>query len=290
MHRILAINPGSTSTKFAVYFDIECVLNKTIRHSFDDRAIVNGGLIPTNPQCLVDAPEANISSGNTNENTLRWRGGSLVTQLIDADRFMNDTSKLVKQNPTDLYRKRVINGVDIDLKVDLNADGDYIDAGEEIYGGLRARYRVDTVADDDKYDGNPANATFINDAFLYEIVLYWHYDGGTCYGNASWSADIIGASNSASNLSTKNYIAALELDLEEAELIRLAKIAAGEDTTRIDEIIQALKDKIADGLIADDASSIINTGTPTPPADSTPRISPSLGPNFKTGKRTWIDL
>ncbi len=36
MHRILAINPGSTSTKFAVYFDTDCVLNKTIRHSFDD--------------------------------------------------------------------------------------------------------------------------------------------------------------------------------------------------------------------------------------------------------------
>lgn len=36
MHRILAINPGSTSTKFAVYFDTECVFNKTIRHSFED--------------------------------------------------------------------------------------------------------------------------------------------------------------------------------------------------------------------------------------------------------------
>ena len=36
MNRILAINPGSTSTKFAVYFETERVLNKTIRHSFDD--------------------------------------------------------------------------------------------------------------------------------------------------------------------------------------------------------------------------------------------------------------
>ncbi len=36
MHRILAINPGSTSTKFAVYFDEKCVLNKTIRHSLDE--------------------------------------------------------------------------------------------------------------------------------------------------------------------------------------------------------------------------------------------------------------
>ncbi len=36
MHRILAINPGSTSTKFAVYFDSKCILNKTIRHELDD--------------------------------------------------------------------------------------------------------------------------------------------------------------------------------------------------------------------------------------------------------------
>ena len=36
MYRILAINPGSTSTKFAVYFNTKCVLNKTIRHSIDE--------------------------------------------------------------------------------------------------------------------------------------------------------------------------------------------------------------------------------------------------------------
>jgi butyrate kinase len=35
-YRILAINPGSTSTKFAVYFNEECKLNKTLRHSIDD--------------------------------------------------------------------------------------------------------------------------------------------------------------------------------------------------------------------------------------------------------------
>lgn len=36
MHRILAINPGSTSTKFAVYFDTKCVLKKAIIHSFEE--------------------------------------------------------------------------------------------------------------------------------------------------------------------------------------------------------------------------------------------------------------
>lgn len=35
MHRVLAINPGSTSTKFAVYVDEECVLRKTIRHPLE---------------------------------------------------------------------------------------------------------------------------------------------------------------------------------------------------------------------------------------------------------------
>jgi len=32
MYKILAINPGSTSTKFAVYSDEECILKKTLRH------------------------------------------------------------------------------------------------------------------------------------------------------------------------------------------------------------------------------------------------------------------
>lgn len=34
--RILAVNPGSTSTKFAVYFEDQCKLSKTIRHSLED--------------------------------------------------------------------------------------------------------------------------------------------------------------------------------------------------------------------------------------------------------------
>lgn len=33
---ILAINPGSTSTKFAVYEDETCILNKTLRHSVEE--------------------------------------------------------------------------------------------------------------------------------------------------------------------------------------------------------------------------------------------------------------
>jgi len=36
MNRILAINPGSTSTKFAVYYENECVLRKTIRHQLEE--------------------------------------------------------------------------------------------------------------------------------------------------------------------------------------------------------------------------------------------------------------
>src|SRR5665648_790637 len=37
--RILAINPGSTSTKFAVYFDGECKLKKNLRHSIEELSL-----------------------------------------------------------------------------------------------------------------------------------------------------------------------------------------------------------------------------------------------------------
>jgi butyrate kinase len=37
--RILAINPGSTSTKFAVYFGSECKLNMTLRHSIEELSL-----------------------------------------------------------------------------------------------------------------------------------------------------------------------------------------------------------------------------------------------------------
>lgn len=37
--QILAINPGSTSTKFAVYFGTECKLKKTLRHSIEDLSL-----------------------------------------------------------------------------------------------------------------------------------------------------------------------------------------------------------------------------------------------------------
>ena len=37
--RILAINPGSTSTKFAVYFGDECKLKKTLRHSIEELSL-----------------------------------------------------------------------------------------------------------------------------------------------------------------------------------------------------------------------------------------------------------
>lgn len=37
--RILAINPGSTSTKFAVYFGSECKLKMTLRHSIEELSL-----------------------------------------------------------------------------------------------------------------------------------------------------------------------------------------------------------------------------------------------------------
>lgn len=55
--RILAINPGSTSTKFAVYEDLQEIMSKTLRHEVDDLLQFSGLLEQYNyrKQLILDA-------------------------------------------------------------------------------------------------------------------------------------------------------------------------------------------------------------------------------------------
>lgn len=253
----------------------ELIAAGTMRHAFDDLAIVNGGLLPTVYNCVTGDAEENINNRSADKNTGRWRGGSLVTQLIDVDELKADATLLIEQQPTDLYRYRVVNGVQIDLKVDSDNDGTY----ETIYGGLRARYRSASTGD-----------VITNAAFLYEVAMYWHYSG-SCYGTANWNADVVGAANSNSTPALKDAVASLEYDLEKIQVARLAAIAADPDAdvSNFDAIIDQLNTKI-ENTKNSYLETVEYTGTVTPPTDRNGNISPSLGPNFHTGRRTWIDL
>ena len=143
-------------------------------------------------------------------------------------------------------------------------------------------------------NNDPSGSIVDNPAFLYEILLYWHFPtGSACYGNTSWRADVQGAINSSSTTALFTQVALLEFNLEATEVALEAAIADGTDQDEIDRLTAlaaALVTKIAERTAALAASSIHNTGVPTPPTDITPEVSPSLGPNFRTGRRTWIDL
>jgi hypothetical protein len=260
----------------------------TMRNSFNDRSILDGGLLPTVYNCVTNNAEHNINNSTSSKNTGRWRGGSLVTQLIGVDEYLLDTGTVVEQQPTDLFRKRTIDGDDIWLKAD-NFLADGTTAGQDglyetiLYGGLHARYRENNDLSKDP---------IANKAFLYESALYWHYKG-SCYGTANWSSDVTGATNSSSTTSLKDLVASLEYDLEASEVKLQEMKNAGETASKIAEqaeLIKKLKAKIEEIRDALKSTSVANSGIPTPPTDVTPEVSPSLGPNFRTGRRTWIDL
>lgn len=266
----------------------------TMRHSFDDRAIADGGLLPTVYSCVTNDAEENISTGNNTADTGRWRGGSLVTQLIDVNILKNNADMLIEQEPTDLYRKRTIDGTEIWLKADnldetvspavAGSDGVYETV---VYGGLRARYR--DASSGNVLSGANANA---KGSFLYENAIYWHYTG-TCYGTANWNADVVGAANASNTPTLRDTIASLQYDLENIEVALARAILDGTDADAVARLLAiktSLENKIEDIRNDINPSILEYTGIVTPPTTLDPDVSPSLGPNFRTGRRTWIDL
>lgn len=283
---------GDTADGVSLIFTIDSLITAgTMRHSFDDRAIADGGLLPTKYSCVTGDAEKNLDAGN-GVDTGRWRGGSLLTQIIDADLLKANADILIEQEPTDLYRKRTIDGDPVWLKADnLDENGD---AGTDgvyetiVYGGLRARYRD---GDGDVLTGGDKNAY---GAFLYEVAMYWHYTTGICYANRSWSANVVGAANSNVGPSLKDTIASLEYNLEEIEVAIAKGLVDGETSEstlqKWREIKTKLETKIEDIRNDLNPSILEYTGIVTPPTTLDPDVSPSLGPNFRTGRRTWIDL
>jgi hypothetical protein len=256
----------------------------TLRNAFNDNAIASGGLHPTTPSCVKEDPYDNMG-GTSKLNSGRWRGGALITQIIGVSEYTTNPDWLVFDNPTDLYRKRTVDGTDILLKEDTNADGVY----DTFWGGVRAR-DMSTAATPVKLTGTQ------NPAFLYESTLFWHYTG-SCYGSSNWTSDVNGAANANSTTSLKDTIASLEYDLETTEVALVALLAIANPTsqelaeiTKKQLIVTLLKTKIQQIKDSLSHSILEYTGVVTPPTSLDPDVSPSLGPNFRTGRRTWIDL
>ena len=254
----------------------------TLRTTFDSRTIISGGLHPTNTGCVNGA--GSITNG-------RWRNGALTMQLVELDYF-DDTKPILDQldvqTPPDLLPYVVLaDGSQVVMQEDLNGDGD-IDTGApdyEAYGGL--------IVQD-------------NNEFLFESTVFWHYAGKACYGDPEYVADVATELGYISQEAYDELLAAEGL----ADLAALiAKIAASQSCKDIREKDGGCKDsyKRWEKLLA--LNALITNGTSGAPPGSTPITGVdglggepviieggvssggvTSGPNFDTGRRTWIDI
>jgi len=267
----------------------------TLRHSFNDRALADGGLMGNIPACVGPDPEENINANSdgthTTEDTGRWRGGSLVTQVIGVTEYLADTTTVVAQRPTDLAEFKTIEGTAVYLKEDLlneavtpavaGTDGVREDP---TYGGLRARHRVGGATD---------GAITDNPAFLYELILFWHYSKtqtrsqDVCYGQNGYESRFAAIIGSHSTEFVLSQLAEKQAELEEAQ----AELdACTRNCWRKRRIVSRLTQEIAELNSALSEDGVIANNEVNLNEDPEIPVTPSLGPNFQTGRRTWIDL
>ncbi len=138
----------------------------TLRISFDDQAILTGGLIPNSPctQGNPLGPSANATA--LTEPNGRWRYGGLSLQLLDYNAIKSDIDNSVAADDR-VYRLQNVS--DLPNVVSLPTGIVSLQESGVSYGGVIA---------------NPYLAA--NAAFLYESTLFWHFSGIYCYGTDDW--------------------------------------------------------------------------------------------------------
>ncbi len=138
----------------------------TIMLEFDDRAIIDGGLHPTQPECVVTTSGNGLTNG-------RWRNGALTTQLVKRSLFTT--------NPA-------IDSVTVQLPDDLPP---YVTTKE----GDRVYTTIDYA--DDLYEtvGGLIASSGSDVEHIWESTVFWDFgdfaqfagiQGRLCYGDAGW--------------------------------------------------------------------------------------------------------
>jgi hypothetical protein len=140
--------------------------SSTMMLEFDDRAIIDGGLHPTQPECVATTNGDGLTKG-------RWRNGALTTQLVKTSLFTTKPAiaSVTVQQPDDLppyvttkEGNRVYTTID------------YADDLYETIGGLIASSGSDTD-------------------HIWESTVFWDFgdfaelagmQGRLCYGDAGW--------------------------------------------------------------------------------------------------------
>jgi hypothetical protein len=273
----------------------------TLRTTFDSLSIISGGLHPSVTGCVRGSDHA--AKG-------RHRNGALTIQLVKFDHFKtgpytgtaNALDELTVQNPPDDFRKTVVvGGKIINLAEDLSdpLDGDSDDAGAplyEIYGGMVAK---------------------LGGGFFYESTVFWHYDG-SCYGTTTWEQDVQDARGTITEVLFLEKVAAAGFTTVDADGNTIADVAAlfqafnaleaqgcdlttdkdGGCKTEYEALLELID--LSKRIVDENGDPIIttDTGTGLEGAGTTPVViegaitntGVTSGPNFTTGRRTWIEI
>jgi len=255
----------------------------TLRISFNNTAILTGGLIPTKSGCVKSSP--NITNGH-------WRGGALTLHVVDYEAVRNNI--INADLATDrVYLFQTVNDLpdsittlsagSIKLREDTNSDGTI----DTEYAGIIA---------------NPAN----DSGFLYESTIFWHYKGG-CYGEPSWEAQKNAAVITEQELADfLTQEAALIAEIQSYSCTEFKKGVCKDSayTSLLDKLkseigntfdnssndIENIALSIAEIFIGTTGYNATINASTTPPTDETEIISKTPGPSFRWGRQSWIDF
>jgi len=265
----------------------------TLRTTFDATALIYGGLIPSKTSCVKDSL---LTPYN------RFRGNALVMHLVDADYVMdldNGTTPLDRLRVQDIsgptFYERIVlsNGTIINLTNDADNDGVEGDSPEyEVYGGITAK-------------GDPS--------FLYESTAFWHWgdkDGnelGICWDDSDAYRTAYKDVTSRTAVGFFLDKLAQETIFDTFEELAAAIVALDlldcKDTTCATQYAQyeALYNEgmlvfqvpynpaeLPEGVVEGQSGSL--TGDPVIIEGGIAEGGLTSGPNFDSGRRTWIDI
>jgi hypothetical protein len=275
----------------------------TLRTSFQATALIYGGLIPSRTGCVNGA---NLTPNN------RWRSNALTMHLVDANYVIGDyvngsgtgqpLDRLRVQDPTvneagdadggSFYERIVLSdGTMIKLTGDDGSNG--LEGGSpkyEVYGGLTAQN---------------------DESFLYESTVFWHW-------NSTDQPDICWSNTDAYRTEFKKFTSRTAVGfyleklseetvfesfeelvayLEASDNVACSASTCKDDYERAEALykeglavyqVPSSDDDDEDGVVEYQTGSL--TGDPVIIEGGISEGGLTSGPNFDTGRRTWIDI
>jgi outer membrane protein assembly factor BamB len=256
----------------------------TVRQTFTDNALELGGIHATDTSCVKNAYP--LTNG-------RYRNGALTIQAIPRDLFSssltNQLDAVVVQDPTDMPAQVILGtGETIQMKEDFDTSGSFEAGNYEVMGGLR---------------GNVSGAVG-DDRALFESTLFWHAKNEdtsniSCYGSFIYVFQVAAAIDRLTFTRAE-----FDAQLAAQGITDLAaELQANLSCRDVDEADGGCAQYYQDLLALVELSESIWTDPRLPPtglggggeipvivAGDAEGQGVTGGPNFRAGRRTWVDL